>query len=97
MKSNIFTMKNYLYILGLLACISCRPGTILDPVSNNGCENATESYLKAIETWSTDIESKSKCEAVKKSLNDVLKSCSVYTAAQRKVYEDQLKEFNCDN
>jgi hypothetical protein len=29
-------------------------------------------------------------------LNDILKSCSVYTAAQRKVYEDQIKDIDCN-
>ncbi|HLO46284.1 MAG TPA: hypothetical protein VK175_18225 [Leadbetterella sp.] len=89
-------MKKLLFCLAFFATASCGPAKLLDPISNN-CENVTEDYLKAIEAWSTDIESKSKCEAVKKSLNNVLKSCSVYTAAQRKLYEDQLKEFTCDN
>ncbi|MCP9770771.1 hypothetical protein EGI22_22940 [Lacihabitans sp. LS3-19] len=90
-------MKKIFSILIIIVCVSCGPAKLLDPVSSNNCENATERYLKAIDTWSTDIESKSKCEAVKKSLNDVIKSCSLYTNAQRKVYEDQLKDFNCDN
>ena len=89
-------MKKLLFCLAFFTTVSCGPAKLLDPVSNN-CEKVTEDYLKSIEAWSTDIESKSKCEAVKKSLNNLLKSCSVYTAAQRKVYEEQLKEFTCDN
>jgi hypothetical protein len=88
-------MKKLLFCIAFFGTVSCGPAKLLDPISNN-CENQTEEYLKAIEDWSKDIESKSKCEAVKKSLNGILKSCSVYTAAQRKVYEEQLKEFTCD-
>lgn len=81
----------------ILLFVSCGPAKLVDPLTNNNCENATENYLKTVEAWSNDIGNKSKCEAVKKTINDLLKSCSVYTAAQRKVYEDQLKDFNCDN
>jgi hypothetical protein len=88
-------MKKLLFCLAFFATSSCGPANLLDPISNN-CEKVTENYLKAIEEWSKDMESKSKCEAVKKSLNDLLKSCSVYTAVQRKIYEEQLKEFTCE-
>lgn len=88
-------MKNILISLILFSTLSCSPAKIIDPVSNN-CEKITEDYLKTVEEWSNDPSSKTKCEAVKKSLNDILKSCSVYTAAQRKIYEDQLKNFSCE-
>lgn len=88
-------MKKLILTACILASISCSKKNDLNPANNN-CEAVANTYLKAIEEWSTDIENKSKCEAVKKSLNEILKSCSVYTAAQRKVYEEQLKDFTCD-
>lgn len=89
-------MKKLIISVCLLATFSCGKNNVLNPAASNNCENITEQYLKVVEEWSKDISNKSKCEAVRKSLNDVLKSCSVYTAAQRKVYEDQLKDFTCD-
>lgn len=88
-------MKKLTLFAFLFASISCSKKNDLNPANNN-CEAVANNYLKAIEAWSTDVENKTKCEAVKKSLNEILKSCSVYTAAQRKVYEEQLKDFTCD-
>lgn len=90
-------MKKLILSVCLLASFSCSKKNDLNPLNNgNNCETVANNYLKAIEEWSKDIENKSKCEAVKKSLNDILKSCSVYTVAQRKVYEEELKNFTCD-
>lgn len=87
-------MKQLIICVCLLATLSCRKG-VLDPTGAT-CDKILENYTKSVDAWSQDPTSKTKCEAVKQSLNDVLKSCSVYTAAQRKFYEDQLKDFTCN-
>lgn len=86
-------MKKLLVFACLLAALSCKKNA-LEPSQAN-CEKAAE-YEKVLTAWSNDIGNKTKCEAVKKSLNDILKSCSVYTATQRKVYEDQIKDIDCN-
>ncbi|MBK6975986.1 MAG: hypothetical protein IPH28_01770 [Cytophagaceae bacterium] len=90
-------MKKVLLSIAFFALISCSLGGGIDPVTSKGCDNAIVDYENAIQNWATDIENKSKCEAVKKSLNSIIKTCSMYTAAQRKLYEDQLNEFSCEN
>jgi maltose-binding protein MalE len=88
-------MKKIVIIAILFVATSCGKSSLVNPTSNK-CEDTAAEYLKAIEVWSADIENKSKCEAVKKSLTSILKECSIYTAVQKKVYEDQLKEFTCE-
>ncbi|AXE20342.1 hypothetical protein DR864_22645 [Runella rosea] len=87
-------MKKLLVFACLLAALSCRKNA-LEPSQAN-CEKAAAEYEKVITDWSNDPTNKTKCEAVKKSLTNIINSCSVYTAAQRKVYEDQLKDYTCD-
>ena len=82
--------------MALLATLSCGRKGGLDPISSNNCEKVAEEYENATRVWIADPTNKAKCEAVKKSLNDIIKTCSVYTAAQKKVYEDQIKQFTCD-
>ena len=89
-------MKKLLIIAIIWASNACGVSKAVDPISNNSCEKSSDAYLKALDDWTTDIQNKSKCEVVKKTLTPLLKDCSVYTAAQRKVYEDQLKDFNCN-
>jgi hypothetical protein len=90
-------MKKLLISILLLATFSCgKVGGGIAPDGSTKCGKSGEVYLKAISDWQTDPNSKAKCEAVKKALNDILKDCSIYTAAQRKVYEDELKNFTCD-
>ncbi|MDZ7934963.1 MAG: hypothetical protein U5M51_08385 [Emticicia sp.] len=79
-----------------MATISCGKGNIIDPVGTDRCSKTADEYTTALTAWSSDINNKAKCEAVKKSLTAIIKDCSVYTAAQRKIYEDQLKDFTCD-
>ncbi len=88
-------MKNLLIAFCLVTTLSCGRANVLDPVSNN-CEKISEEYLATVEVWSQDPTSKTKCEAVKKSLEKVLKSCSAYSVVQRQYYEEQLKEFVCE-
>lgn len=90
-------MKKLIISISLLAAISCgRVGNAVNPISNNKCEKAAAEYEKIVTEWVNDPNNKSKCEALKKSLNDIIKDCSVYTTAQRKIYEDQVKLLTCD-
>ena len=87
-------MKKLIVFFCLLAVLSCKKGA-LDPTGTS-CEKASAEYEKVLTAWSQDINNKTKCEAVKKSLSDIIRSCSVYTAAQRKVYEDRIKDIDCE-
>ena len=89
-------MKKLIISSLLLAIISCGKGGVLNPVSANSCEKSAQEYEKVVASWVQDPSNKANCEALKKSLNDIIKNCSVYTAAQRKVYEDQIKQLTCD-
>ncbi|MEI7583820.1 hypothetical protein [Runella sp.] len=87
-------MKKLVIFFCLLAVLSCKKNA-LEPSEAN-CEKAAAEYEKVIAAWSQDIGNKTKCEAVKKSLNEIIRSCNVYTPAQRKVYEDQIKDIDCN-
>jgi|GEM_PF-2104550 len=89
-------MKKPIILACLLAILSCGKKNAIDPTSSDRCEKNLEEYNKVLEAWSIDITNKAKCEAVKKSLSAIIKDCSIYTAAQRKVYEDQIKDITCD-
>jgi hypothetical protein len=87
-------MKKLLIFGCLLAALSCRKANVLDP--SQACDKELEQYNTAIEAFAKDPTNKAKCEAVKKSLTNVINSCSLYTAAQRRLYEEQLKDYTCD-
>lgn len=89
-------MKKLIIFPCLLAVLSCSKKSVVDPLGSNNCEKVANQYLKDIEAWSTDTSNKTKCEAVKKSLKEIISSCSLYTAVQRKEYEEELKNFTCD-
>ena len=88
-------MKKLLVFVCLLAALSCGKKNALEPSQAN-CDKALADYENTIRVWSQDFGNKTKCEAVKKSLNDVVRSCSIYTPAQRKVYEDQIRDIDCN-
>lgn len=91
------TMK--INFLTLLLCsfffISCGR-SVVDPLNTAKCEKELNDYEKAINAWAADPASKIKCEAVKVSLNNLVKNCAVLTAAEKKQYQDELKDFNCN-
>lgn len=87
-------MKKLLVFACLLAALSCKKNNALDPAQV--CDKELEQYQAATEVWSKDITNKAKCEAVKKTLTNIINNCSLYTVAQRKAYEQQLKDSTCD-
>ncbi|MEY4538748.1 MAG: hypothetical protein RLZZ306_505 [Bacteroidota bacterium] len=87
-------MKKILILLIIAGIISCKKDSI-EPSADN-CQRVADEYTNAITAWSNDINNKTKCEAVKKSLTNILNACSVYTAVERKRYEDELKQFDCN-
>lgn len=90
-------MKKLIISIFLLATLSCGgKGGVLNPVSANSCEKTAEQYEKVLNVWIQDPSNKANCEDLKKALNDIVKNCSAYTAAQRKTYEDQIKLLTCD-
>ena len=89
-------MKKLIISSLLLTMIACSKGGALNPVSANSCEKSAQEYEKVLTAWSKDPSNKTNCEAFKKALTDIVKNCSVYTAVQRKAYEDQLKQLTCD-
>lgn len=89
-------MKKLIIPFFLFITLSCGRAEIIDPLGSNSCEKASEKYLADIEAWTNDITNQKKCEAVKSSLTNLIKSCPTYTAIQRKAYEDELKNFTCN-
>ncbi len=90
-------MKKLSISILLLAAISCgKISNAINPATANNCEKAAANYEKTVTEWVNDPNNKSKCEALKKSLSEIIKDCSVYTAAQKKIYEDQVKLLTCD-
>ncbi|MDZ7896910.1 MAG: hypothetical protein U5N85_02620 [Arcicella sp.] len=88
-------MKKIIILLLIVGgIIACKKDSI-EPSADN-CQRVANEYTTAINAWATDPNSKSKCEAVKKSLTNILSACSAYTAIQKKEYEDELKQFDCN-
>ena len=87
-------MKKTLILLCTVGIIACKKDSVEPSVDN--CQKVANEYTTAINAWASDPTNKSKCEVVKKSLTNILNACSVYTAVERKRYEDELKQFTCD-
>jgi hypothetical protein len=87
-------MKKLILTIICLSLLACKKE---NPVSNvDNCSKVADAYTAALTAWSTDINNKTKCEAVRKSLNDILNACTLYTAAQRKTYQDEVAKFTCN-
>jgi hypothetical protein len=90
-------MKKVLFSIIIAATfLSCKKN--VDPLAldTTKCTKELEEYEKSVTVWLNDPENKPNCEAFKKSLNRLLKECSYYTPAQRKLYEDQIKDLTCE-
>jgi hypothetical protein len=87
-------MKKGLILLSIVGIIACKKESV-EPSADN-CQRVAEEYTTVVNAWAADPTSKAKCEAVKKSLLNILNACSAYTVAERKRYEDELKQFTCD-
>lgn len=88
-------MKKLAYLICILFTINCSSG-VDDNFDETACGKKSEEYLKTVEAWTADIDNKSKCEAVKKSLESWVKSCAPYLGANRAELEKELKEFKCE-
>jgi hypothetical protein len=86
--------KSIILLLIIGGIIACKKDSI-EPSADN-CQKVADEYLTVVNAWAADPTNKSKCEAVKKSLTNILNTCSVYTAVERKKYEDELKQFDCN-
>jgi hypothetical protein len=75
--------------------VSCSK-TSIDPSNTTKCEKEQIEYEKALDNWITDPTNKTKCEATKSAINTLVNSCSILTAAEKKKYEDELKNFTCN-
>ena len=90
-------MKKLIISICLLTTISCgRVGNAINPVSANNCEKSVSDWEKTLTVYTQNPSSKANCEAYKKALEDIIKSCAVYTAAQKRIYEDQIKQLTCN-
>jgi hypothetical protein len=78
------------FILG-----SCGAKSVL-PDSNAACEARVNDYEKALNAFAADPTNVSKCNAAKTATEKLISACTLYTVAQRKVYEDALKDWKCN-
>ena len=88
-------MKKIFILLIIADVLACKKENSIEPSADN-CQRVADEYTKSISAWAADPTNKTKCEAVKQSLTNILSACSVYTAVERKKYEDELKQFDCN-
>jgi hypothetical protein len=86
-------MKKILILLFIAGIIACKKDSV-EPSADN-CQKFANEYTNTINAWAADPNNKTKCEAVKKSITNLLSACSLYTAVQKKQYEEELKQFDC--
>jgi hypothetical protein len=96
-ENQFFTMKkNFLLTVLLAAALfsqtACKKD---DPVNANRCEAEIKTYQDALLAWTNDLNSTTKCEAVKKSLTVLVNNCPGISNEERKQYQESLKDFTC--
>lgn len=82
----------------LLLC-SCGAAGVATEAASKKCENAVTEYSKTITTWTTDITNKTKCNAVKTSLEAAVNACDAATfwsAADKAKFKKELADWKCD-
>ncbi len=93
-------MKNKfknLAIIGLSFLFSsCGVGGAVAPTGTAACDARVKDYETAITAWTTDVASVTKCQAAKTATEKLISACSLYTVAQKKVYQDQLAQWKCN-
>lgn len=88
-------MKKIAYFLGILVfSASCIGTGDVAPLDN--CTNLTEDYMNKVTDFSSK-PSKSSCEALVKSLDNLVTKCTLLSATEKKQYEDSLKEIDCSD
>jgi hypothetical protein len=75
---------------------SCGVGAAVTPAGNAACDARSKDYETAITAWSSEPTNASKCAAAKAATEKLLNACTLYTLAQKKQYEDALKDWKCN-
>lgn len=88
-------MKKIILSIIIAISFSCG-GRAVSPVGSNACQRELDVYTAAVTAWTNDLKSIPKCEAVKSSLDKIVKNCSLLTATERKRYQDDLTSFKCN-
>ena len=94
-------MKILISILVLMTFMlsSCKKSSVIDPFVGglgNNCENVLEPYMASITAYSSN-PTVANCNKVKSTLTDVVNKCSMFTAAQRDDYKNELKDWDCNS
>lgn len=84
-------IASFLIILAVSA--SCGKATDLTP---NSCDNLSEEYVEKATAFSSN-PSKSSCEALVKSLDNLVKKCTILTVAEKKQYQESLNSIDCSS
>jgi hypothetical protein len=87
------TLSTFLLALSLS---SCGVGAAVTPGSSAVCDARVKDYEAAITVWSSDPTNASKCAAAKAATEKLISACTLYTVAQRKQYEDALRDWKCN-
>ncbi len=74
---------------------SCGAKSIL-PDANIACEARLKDYETALNAFAADPTNVNKCNAAKAATEKVISACTLYSIAQRKVYEEALKDWKCN-
>jgi membrane-associated HD superfamily phosphohydrolase len=96
-------MKNQMKFSLLLAFVAIISVTAIgcdkdDDEPTITCDQSTTKATEAALAFVNDATSKSKCEAYKASLQQLLKSCSSeLTATEKEEFQDSIDELDCNN
>lgn len=75
---------------------SCGVGSAVAPNANAACDARAKDYEAAVLAWTNDIGNANKCQAAKTAIEKLISTCTIYTVAQRKTYQDQLNTWKCN-
>lgn len=66
-----------------------------DNPTTASCDKSVDKYEAALNAFMADITNKTKCEALKATLNDLV-ACPGITAAQKAEYQADVDDIDCN-
>lgn len=88
-------MKKIFLSVIVFVSLSCGKGPVnpMNPMGN--CAPLSEAYVNAASAYTND-PTRQNCQNFLKTLDDLVKKCSILTADQKREYQDAYKDVKCD-
>lgn len=89
-------MKKLFLSVLVFASLSCGKKKTVGPLNPMGnCLPLSEAYVNAANAYASD-PTRQNCQNFLKTLDDLVKKCSILTAEQKREYQDAYNDVKCD-